>query len=79
MITLQDSVAGSREPLYIAGAPQTKRPLNIHIYIYIYTIYIYIYMYVYTPDTDSEGGMIRSEALIELKFVNSSFASLSSY
>ena len=28
---------------------------------------------------DSEWGMIRSETLIELKFVNSSFSSLSSY
>ena len=46
-------------------------------------VHIYIYIYIDIVDAthivnDSEGGMIRLEALIELKFTNSSFSRLSS-
>ena len=60
-----------------------------YVYIYIYTyIYIYIYTYIHIYVAvhhimafvgclclSSEGGMIRLEALIELKFICSSFSS----
>ena len=51
------------------------------ILILILHIYIYIYIYIYVPDLGeakggvTEGGMIRMETLIELKFINSSFSS----
>ena len=64
----------------------------IHIYIYIY---MYIHSHWSDPCCSraageksrpdlrqregSEGGMMRLETLIELKFINSSLSSLSSY
>ena len=47
------------------------------ITIFIVVIMIVILVFVSVPV--SEGGMIRLETLIELRFLNSSFSSLSSY
>ena len=56
----------------------------IYIYIYICTythmytcICLFMLVFVITKcrRVESEGGMIRSETLIELKFLNSSFLS----
>ena len=37
------------------------------------------HIYLFTDTGISEGGMTRLETLIDLKFLNSSFSSLSSY
>ena len=59
----------------------------MHIYIYIY-IHTHIHMsgavwqglgLGFFSCCLSEGGMIRSETLIELKFLNSSISSLASH
>ena len=51
--------------------------ISLSLYLYIY-ISIYTNCVFATADI-SEGGMIRLETLIELKFVTWSFSSLSSY
>ena len=56
----------------------------IYIYIYKY-IHTHAHMYVHTDSWggvrshSSEGGRIWLETLTELKFINSSFSSFSSY
>ena len=61
-----------------------------HVMLCYVMLYIYIYIYIYMSRHGlrsagaplvavSEGEMIRLETLVELKFINSSSSSLSSY